>query len=95
MVRKFDQQSSLETLFDKNIGCQFYEITPLSIDRIKNYVSNCGQNIIYILGLFESSSKKKNMLLIEHLAKVLGYECDSVPLLRAKMLHVYQSLESL
>ena len=51
------------------------------------------KNIIFLLGLFQKSSQVEAL---RNVAKMLGYnDQEKLTLLRQKVLHGYQSLESL
>jgi len=97
IVRSFQGKSEVEQALLPFIGCQFVEPSPESILVIREYVSLFARNIVFLLTLFEQSGRNQKQLpLLRYLAKTLGYD-DKMQLafLRQKILHDYQSLESL
>ena len=97
MVRNFENQSPIDKVFVKYIGCEFYNTTPEFKKAVYQYVENFTKNTIYLLSLFESLGNRVEQLeVLRSVAHLLGYDRRmKVPLLRAKVLHDYQSLESL
>lgn len=95
IVRNFKGMSEVEKIFVDNIGCQFVDETEENKVIIKDYVTQYARNIVHLLNLFEGSSQSAP----EHVRKVayiLGYRnIEKLALLRQKILHDYQSLESL
>ncbi len=97
MVRTFEGQSAVDKIFVTHIGCEFVKPTDVNKALIANYVSTFAKNTIFLLNLFESMGKNpKNIETIRSAAKLLGYSPDEkIAMLRLKVLHDYQSLESL
>jgi hypothetical protein len=96
MVRSFEAQSAVDLIFVPKIGCEFVTPSLEFTESIKFYVSTFSKNMIYLLNLFESSSTKHQVDVIRHVADFLGYRKDEkISLLRQKVLHDYQSLESI
>ena len=97
MVRSFDGQSSVDKVFVNFIGCEFYNPQIDFKIAIFRYVETFAKNTIYLLSLFESLANRTEQLeLLRTVAHILGYDRRmKIPLLRAKVLHDYQSLESL
>lgn len=97
MVRSFEGQSNVDKIFVNFIGCEFYSQTPEFKAAVFQYVETFAKNTVFLLSLFESLGNRVEQL--EHLrtvAHLLGYDRRmKIPLLRAKVLHDYQSLESL
>lgn len=96
IVRSFKGRTDVDMLF-QNIGCEFVRLSEDSREKIDIYVKRYTRNLIYILSLFESMGKSRNNpKIIRYLARILGYETNvKLPVLRMKMMHDYQSLESL
>ncbi|MCK5883815.1 MAG: PilZ domain-containing protein [Bacteriovoracaceae bacterium] len=96
IVRSFKGRSSVDMLF-QNVGCEFVRLSDDSCSKIDAYVKRYTRNLIYILSLFESMGKtRNNPKIIRYLANILGYDSEvKLPILRMKMIHDYQSLESL
>jgi hypothetical protein len=96
MMRTFSKESAQNVLV-KNIGCEFYyPINGKEFNKtVSEYVETFSKNIVFLLGLFESLSKKEEHLeTLRTTAAILGYNKDAkLPLLRAKVLHDYQSME--
>ncbi|WP_127714677.1 PilZ domain-containing protein [Halobacteriovorax sp. HLS] len=96
-VRQFEGLSAVDQIFVTRIGCEFVHLNDEAIETIKKYVSIFAKNTIYLLNLFEShgnSEQKKKHL--RYVSSLLGYDPDQkLSLLRQKVLHDYQSLESL
>lgn len=97
MVRSFEGQSNVEKLFINFIGCEFYYKTDEFSAYITEYVETFAKNTVYLLSLFESLGNRSEQLeTLRAVAHLLGYDRRmKIPLLRAKVLHDYQSLESL
>lgn len=81
----------------KFIGCEFYTSNDEFILSVRNYVETYAKNVVYLLSLFESLGNKTEQLeALRTIAQFLGHDRKmKIPLLRAKVLHDYQSLESL
>ncbi len=96
IVRSFQGLSSVDKLFINNIGVRFIEVGGKEQALIADYVTVYKKNILYYLNLFENAHSDLRVRLIRKLASLLGYDAQ-VPLniLRSKILHEYQSLESL
>ena len=91
LVRKQNQNSDIEKIFMTKFALQFFSLEENSRQIIQNYVSTMSHNIRYLLGLFERTDPDA-----ENIARFLGYTIDEDPnLIRAAVLHDYQSLESL
>ena len=76
------------------IGCEFFEPSEYIAQSLRRYTSVSARNIIFLLGLFERT--KVEVDLIKKTANYLGHdEFSNISLLRQKILHIYQSLESL
>lgn len=97
MVRSFENQSNVDKIFINFIGCEFYNPTPEFKRVIFEYVETFAKNTVYLLSLFESLGNRAEQLeTLRTVAHLLGYDRRmKIPLLRAKVLHDYQSLESL
>ncbi|MDD4972818.1 MAG: PilZ domain-containing protein [Bacteriovorax sp.] len=97
MVRTFEGQSNVDRIFVNFIGCEFYNPTSEFKMGVFRYVETFAKNTVYLLSLFESLGNRSEQLeLLRTVAHLLGYDRRmKVPLLRAKVLHDYQSLESL
>ncbi|MBC7713564.1 MAG: PilZ domain-containing protein [Rhizobacter sp.] len=97
MVRTFENQSNVDRVFINFIGCEFYNTDPEFKMIIFQYVETFAKNTVYLLSLFESLGNRVEQLeTLRTVAHLLGYDRRmKVPLLRAKVLHDYQSLESL
>lgn len=97
MVRSFENQSNVDKVFVNFIGCEFYNPSDEIRFALFNYVENFTKNTVYLLSLFESLGKRTEQLeTLRLVAHLLGYDRNmKLPLLRAKVLHDYQSLESL
>lgn len=93
VVRSFEGKSEVEAVFMTHIGCEFVVMDEQTRSIIGQYVENFARNVVYLLGLFE---RHANPELIRHVAELLGYPIyQKINLLRMKVLHDYQSLESL
>lgn len=97
MVRQFDKKAELDAIFTKNVGCQFILPNETTKELIASYVRVMAKNTIFLLGLFEQKTKNEhNLKLIRKVSGLLGHrEDEKLSLLRLKVLHDYQSLESL
>jgi hypothetical protein len=97
LVRSFSGESNVDQIFKKFIGCEFYASDDEFKNTVKNYVETYAKNIVYLLSLFESLGNKTEQLeALRTIAHFLGHDrWMKIPLLRAKVLHDYQSLESL
>ncbi len=97
MVRTFEGKSTVEKLFLTHIGCELYPLSEDTQKEIVDYVNTFAKNTVYLLSLFESNHHKKEQVeLVRKVAEILGYDSTmAMPLLRLKVLHDYQSLESL
>ncbi len=97
IVRSFEGKSEVEKILIKNIGAQFVDLGKADEVLILSFVTTFTKNLVHLLTLFESqSSKGANIPYIRKLAELLGYDGSSkLALLRQKVLHDYQSLESL
>lgn len=97
MVRTFEGKSTVEKLFLTHIGCELYPPSEDAKAAIIEYVNVFAKNTVFLLGLFESNHHKKEQVeLLRKVAELLGYDSAmAMPLLRQKVLHDYQSLESL
>lgn len=93
LVRSFEGHSEVDRVFVHKIGCEFVVMTEPDREAIASYVTVFASNIVYLLSLFQRSAQVDQL---RHLAGLLGYEAsEKLPLLRQKILHDYQSLESL
>jgi len=97
MVRTFEGQSPVDRIFVNFIGCEFFNPTSEFKMAVFQYVETFARNTVYLLSLFESLGNRTEQLeLLRTVAHLLGYDRRmKIPLLRAKVLHDYQSLESL
>jgi hypothetical protein len=94
IARQFEAESEVDKLFVKKIGCEFVKADEDERDKIREYVARFTRNIVYLLNQFESSNK--NLSVLRKTAEILGYDGEErVSFLRQKVLHDYQSLESL
>lgn len=96
LVRSYEGESNVDKVFINYIGCEFYYTSVEFEDYINEYIETFAKNTVYLLSLFESHSKKNDQLeMLRIVAHILGYDRRmKIPLLRAKVLHDYQSLES-
>ena len=91
LVRTMAQNSEVDNVFTTKFALQFISLQESSQEVVQNYVANMAHNIRYLLGLFEQGDSSA-----ENLARFLGYTVGDDPnLIRAAVLHDYQSLESL
>ena len=97
MARSFENQSNVDRVFINFIGCEFYNPAPEFKHAVSQYVESFTKNTVYLLSLFESLGNRTEQLeVLRTVAHLLGYDRRmKIPLLRAKVLHDYQSLESL
>lgn len=94
LVRQFEGESEVEKLFVTKIGCEFVKPDEEQKAVIREYVARFTKNIVFLLNQFEAS--KKNLDVLRKTADVLGYGGEEkIAFLRQKVLHDYQSLESL
>ena len=79
------------------LGCEFLKIDEEANKLIKTYVSNYASNIVFTLSLFEQGVHRQEIKnLIEKTVHLLNYpKVEKMSELRQKLLHDYQSLESL
>ena len=79
------------------IGCEFFKIDSDQQDLIKRYVSNYATNIVFTLSLFEQGIHRREVKeLVMKSVDLLNYpRIEKTADLRQKLLHDYQSLESL
>jgi hypothetical protein len=96
MVRSFEGESNVDKVFINYIGCEFYYTSPEFLEFINEYIETFAKNTVYLLSLFESlSNKQDHVEQLRLVAHLLGYDRRmKIPLLRAKVLHDYQSLEN-
>jgi hypothetical protein len=93
MVRSFEGQSEVDRVFVQKIGCEFVVLSDEDREQVGQYVATFASNIVYLLSLFQRSSQLDQL---RDIAALLGYQREEkIPLLRQKILHDYQSLESL
>lgn len=80
-----------------NLGCEFLKLDDEARIRIKDFVSNYASNIVFTLSLFEQGVHRQDVKdLIRKSVSLLNYpQIEKLPELRQKLLHDYQSLESL
>lgn len=97
MVRSFSNQSNVDKVFVNFIGCEFYNPSNDIKVLINEYVETYAKNTVYLLNLFESLRAKPDLVdVLRQIASLMGYDRRmKIPLLRAKVLHDYQSLENL
>lgn len=79
------------------LGCEFFSLETDHLLKIKNYVANYAANIIFTLALFEQGVHRKEVIeLIRKAVHLMNYpKIEKISDLRQKLLHDYQSLESL
>lgn len=97
IVRSFDGLSEVDVVMTKKMGCEFVVLTDLDRQIIREFVSQCAKNIIFVLNYFEGhrGNKEEQAKILRNLCQVLGYTKETkIALLRQKILHDYQSLES-
>lgn len=93
LVRSFEGHSAVDKVFMQKIGCEFVSRTQEVQSDISDYVRMSARNIVFLLGLFEKSAQVE---ITRNVAGLLGYDSQQkLALLRQKVLHDYQSLESL
>jgi hypothetical protein len=97
MVRSFENHSAVDKVFVNFIGCEFVNSSVEFKMAVFQYIETFAKNTVYLLSLFESLGNRTEQLeLLRVVAHILGYDRRmKIPLLRAKVLHDYQSLESL
>ena len=78
-------------------GCEFADIRREAQEKISEYVRNFGVNIVFSLTLFEQGTHREEVkVLIRKCVELLNYPADmSMAKIRERLLHDYQSLESL
>ena len=79
------------------IGCEFVDIRREAQEKICDYVRNFSVNTVFSLTLFEQGTHRTEVKsLIRQCSTLLNYEKDlSMAKIRRRLLHDYQSLESL
>ena len=91
LVRTKNKQTESEKVFMTKFALQFTSLEEGSQKLIQSYVTNMAHNIRYLLKLFEQTDDN-----VENIARFMGYPTGGDPnLIRAAILHDYQSLESL
>tara|TARA_R110000868_G_scaffold83454_1_gene235540 strand:- start:5446 stop:6012 length:567 start_codon:yes stop_codon:yes gene_type:complete len=97
MVRSFEVKEEVDQIFITRIGCEFVKPTAEALAAIKDYVARFAKNTIYLLSLFEGhGNRPEQIYFLRHISGLLGYDSSlPLPRLRQKVLHDYQSLESL
>lgn len=94
LVRQFEGKSEIDALFVTKVGCEFVRAEEEDKAIIREYVARFTKNIVYLLNQFESS--RKDVSVLRKTAEILGYDGqEQMAFLRQKILHDYQSLESL
>lgn len=94
LIRRYDQKSEVDDIFMTKIGCEFVKVDENEKVIIREYVLRFTKNIVYLLNQFEAG--KKDPELLRKTAELLGYRDEKrISFLRQKVLHDYQSLESL
>jgi hypothetical protein len=78
-------------------GCSFVSIVEDHVNLIKRYVESFTKNIIYLLDIFESLGREDvSLSILRKVSFLLGYNPEEkIFSLRKKILHDYQSLETL
>ena len=95
IVRTFEAESAVDAIFVPKIGCEFVKPSSEIQESINHYVEVFAKNMVYLLSLFENGNKK-DIDTIRHIAGFLGYKPqEKLVILRQKVLHDYQSLDSL
>ena len=98
IVRSFEGKSEVDVIMSTNIGLEFVNLPSDMAQGLRTFVNQYARNIIFLLNLFEShrGNKEDQATLLRNLCRILGYGQDNkISLLRQKILHDYQSLESL
>jgi hypothetical protein len=97
LVRSYEGESNVDKVFINFVGCEFANIEEEFRLSVVDYIETFTKNCIYLLSLFESLGTKKDQLeTLRSVAHLLGYDKGmKVSILRAKVLHDYQSLESI
>lgn len=97
VVRSFEGMSEVQKILMKSIGTKFVQLGTADKALVQSFVQTFAKNLVFLLTLFESKSAKGvNVVYLRKIADLLGYESTlKLPLLRQKVLHDYQSLESL
>ena len=95
--RSFEGMNEVQKILLTSIGASFKKLEHFEREFVRAYVETYTKNIVYLLSLFENNDRKKsNNTLIRKVADLLGYDSEmKISLLRLKILHDYQSLESL
>lgn len=94
IVRSFEGMTDAEKIFVNRIGCEFVKPDLIQKKIIADYVSIFTRNIVFLLSLFQQGQAAVPVL--RHTAGLLGYNSEEkLNMLRLKVLHDYQSLESL
>ncbi len=94
IVRSFEGMSEVDKIFEEYIGCGFSIVEEDGRDKILNYINKYKRNVVYLLHLFEHKSDD-SLTRIRQICRIFGYPYqESVSILRQKILHDYQSLES-
>lgn len=96
LVRSFEGESQVDKILKSSIGLEFYATTEEFDHYVLTYVETYVKNVVYLLSLFESLNKRpQNIEVMKAVAFLLGHDPQQkISLLRAKVLHDYQSLES-
>ncbi len=99
IVRSFEGQSEIDVIMSTNIGLEFVNLPSEDTQMLRTFISQYARNIIFVLNLFDShrGNKEDQAKILRNLCRLLGYNQEStkIALLRQKILHDYQSLESL
>lgn len=97
IIRCFSGMSEVQKILTKSIGAKFSNLASADEALIKSFVHIFSRNLIHLLTLFESqSSRGINLVYLRKLANLLGYDGNAkLPILRQRVLHDYQSLDSL
>ncbi|GAB4023934.1 MAG: hypothetical protein Fur0010_27180 [Bdellovibrio sp.] len=94
IVRSFEGMTDVEKIFVNRIGCEFVKPDMIQKKVIADYVTMFARNIVFLLNLFQQGQSVVPVL--RHTAGLLGYNSEEkLNMLRLKVLHDYQSLESL
>lgn len=93
MVRKREQ--TIDEVITTHVGCELLHPSIKARAMISNYVDIYVKNLVHLLSLFENlvEDSVEKMQELKMVAKLLGYDDTLRPgLLRAKVLHDYQSI---
>lgn len=95
-VRSFEGLNQVDKTLQTSIGVSFNNLSNENRNLIQAYVQTYAKNIVYLLSLFEHNDRKtSSVALIRKTSELLGYNSDEkISVLRLKILHDYQSLES-